>query len=301
MAAVDARDRQRIERINASDADGFWNLVQENRDDLKWCGSSPFYTFLKTAPDARGELLRYEQWNIDDNSVVSFAGMAFTQSGRTEIRVTRWWLAPRPRPPWRRLWRRGWRFSRRAAAFISFCIFIASTTTIPCPASTASPAATSTRTTLPGMGAATFCTPPCAPRGRLAAPAARIAHFDLEAVAADGDDAVFHARVVAAAIEQHRVDAGLGISTLDFALGTRRRSGTCRQRVSMRSSRPSMVRSSFIAAFRSVRLRAMRLAERPRSGGRAIAPWHAARPPARPRLRRRAARGWLTRARRTRR
>jgi hypothetical protein len=53
--------------------------VQENHDDLKWCGSSPFYTFLKTAPDARGELLRYEQWNIDERSVVSFAGMAFSK------------------------------------------------------------------------------------------------------------------------------------------------------------------------------------------------------------------------------
>ncbi len=78
MAAVDARDRRRIACINAGDADGFWNLVRENRDDLKWCGSSPFYTFMKIAPDARGELLRYEQWNIDDNSVVSFAGMAFS-------------------------------------------------------------------------------------------------------------------------------------------------------------------------------------------------------------------------------
>ncbi len=80
MAAVDARDRKRIARINASDADGFWNLVQENRDDLKWCGSSPFYTFLKSAPGVRGDLLRYEQWNIDANSVVSFAGMSFTQA-----------------------------------------------------------------------------------------------------------------------------------------------------------------------------------------------------------------------------
>ena len=34
-------------------------------------------TFLKTAPRARGELLRYEQWNIDERSVVSFAGVAF--------------------------------------------------------------------------------------------------------------------------------------------------------------------------------------------------------------------------------
>jgi AmmeMemoRadiSam system protein B len=79
MLAVEARDQARIQRISALDSDGFWNLVQEQRDDLKWCGSSPFYTFLRTAPKARGELLRYEQWNIDDRSVVSFAGMAFTK------------------------------------------------------------------------------------------------------------------------------------------------------------------------------------------------------------------------------
>jgi hypothetical protein len=54
--------------------------VREEQDDLKWCGSSPFYTFLKTAPKARGELLRYEQWNIDERSVVSFAGIAFTKN-----------------------------------------------------------------------------------------------------------------------------------------------------------------------------------------------------------------------------
>jgi len=53
--------------------------VQEKRDDLKWCGSAPLYTFLKALPGARGELLRYEQWNIDPQSVVSFAGIAFTK------------------------------------------------------------------------------------------------------------------------------------------------------------------------------------------------------------------------------
>jgi MEMO1 family protein len=77
MSEVDVRDRERIARIGAADAGGFWDLVRENRDDLKWCGSAPFYTFLKTMPKARGELLRYEQWNIDEHSVVSFAGMAF--------------------------------------------------------------------------------------------------------------------------------------------------------------------------------------------------------------------------------
>jgi hypothetical protein len=80
MSEVGARDEERIARIAASDAAGFWDLVRENQDDdLKWCGSAPFYTFLKAAPKAQGELLRYEQWNIDERSVVSFAGMAFSK------------------------------------------------------------------------------------------------------------------------------------------------------------------------------------------------------------------------------
>ncbi len=79
MQEVGARDEERIARINAADAAGFWDLAGENRDDLKWCGSSPFYTFLKATPKVRGELLRYEQWNIDDRSVVSFAGMSFSK------------------------------------------------------------------------------------------------------------------------------------------------------------------------------------------------------------------------------
>jgi hypothetical protein len=77
MLAVGGRDRQRMERISAGDADGFWGLVQENHDDLKWCGSSPVYTFLKAVPGARGALEKYEQWNIDPQSVVSFGAMSF--------------------------------------------------------------------------------------------------------------------------------------------------------------------------------------------------------------------------------
>jgi len=80
MDEVGARDEERIARIAAADAAGFWELVRESQDDdLKWCGSAPFYTFLKAAPKAQGELLRYEQWNIDQRSVVSFAGMAFSR------------------------------------------------------------------------------------------------------------------------------------------------------------------------------------------------------------------------------
>jgi AmmeMemoRadiSam system protein B len=80
MEAVATRDRSRIERLSAGDAAGFWELVQQDRDDLKWCGSAPLYTFLKAVPAARGNLNRYEQWNIDEQSVVSFAGISFTRA-----------------------------------------------------------------------------------------------------------------------------------------------------------------------------------------------------------------------------
>ena len=79
MNEVATRDRNRISSINAGDAEAFWAQVQENQDDLKWCGSSPVYTFLKAVPEAKGVLNRYQQWNIDDQSVVSFAGMTFVK------------------------------------------------------------------------------------------------------------------------------------------------------------------------------------------------------------------------------
>jgi AmmeMemoRadiSam system protein B len=82
LVEVEERDRRRIERLSAADADGFWELVHENGDDdLKWCGSSPLYTFLRAVPGVRGDLLRYQQWNIDDASVVSFAALSFARKG----------------------------------------------------------------------------------------------------------------------------------------------------------------------------------------------------------------------------
>jgi len=79
MLEVSARDKARIERVNEGDAAGFWDLVQQNRDDLKWCGSAPLYTFLKAIPQARGNLREYQHWNIDDNSVVSFGAISFAR------------------------------------------------------------------------------------------------------------------------------------------------------------------------------------------------------------------------------
>jgi MEMO1 family protein len=77
MAAVAERDKRRIERLTAADPQGFWEQIQENQDDLKWCGSAPMYTFLKAVPQARGTLRRYQQWNIDEQSVVSFVAIGF--------------------------------------------------------------------------------------------------------------------------------------------------------------------------------------------------------------------------------
>jgi AmmeMemoRadiSam system protein B len=77
MTDVAQRDRDRIARMEAGDATGFWERVRENQDDLKWCGASPIYTFLRILPQARGSLRTYQQWNIDPESVVTFAGLRF--------------------------------------------------------------------------------------------------------------------------------------------------------------------------------------------------------------------------------
>jgi AmmeMemoRadiSam system protein B len=77
MTEVARRDSERMDQVMKSDPDHFWSLVQENEDDLKWCGSSPMYTFLRSIPGARGSMRGYEQWNIDAESVVSFAAMSF--------------------------------------------------------------------------------------------------------------------------------------------------------------------------------------------------------------------------------
>ena len=77
MADVAERERRRIELVEAGDARGFWESVQQRHDDLRWCGASALYTLLKTMPGVKGRLLRYDQWNIDEQSVVSFGAIAF--------------------------------------------------------------------------------------------------------------------------------------------------------------------------------------------------------------------------------
>jgi MEMO1 family protein len=80
MVGVEADDRERIARVLAADATGLWELVRPQGDNLNWCGSSALYTFLRAVGGIRGELLAYDQWNIDDASVVTFAGLAFRRA-----------------------------------------------------------------------------------------------------------------------------------------------------------------------------------------------------------------------------
>lgn len=77
MLQIRERDAQRIGRINAGDVRAYWELVQAKHDDLKWCGASPLYTFLKIMPHVKGELLDYHQWQIDPHSVVTFGALRF--------------------------------------------------------------------------------------------------------------------------------------------------------------------------------------------------------------------------------
>jgi hypothetical protein len=76
---VKAEDHARLGRALSGDARGFFELAHSADDALKWCGTTPIYTFLRAAPAARGELLHYGQWNIDEESVVTYAGLEFSR------------------------------------------------------------------------------------------------------------------------------------------------------------------------------------------------------------------------------
>jgi AmmeMemoRadiSam system protein B len=86
LAAVREQDCERLGRACAGDREGFFELLHPEQDRLRWCGYSALYTFLKAVPEARGNLLYYEQWNIDPESVVSFAALEFFRDGASEPR-----------------------------------------------------------------------------------------------------------------------------------------------------------------------------------------------------------------------
>ena len=81
MLEVREQDERRLERIAAGDAEGFYELVHPEGDALNWCGYAPIYTFLRAmhTRQVEGSVCSYEQWNIDEASVVTFAALHFRE------------------------------------------------------------------------------------------------------------------------------------------------------------------------------------------------------------------------------
>lgn len=80
MTGVRQEDLARLDAACRGQTGAFLDLAVRDGDPLRWCGLSPLYTFLEVVPRARGEVRLYEQWNIDPESVVSFAALAFRES-----------------------------------------------------------------------------------------------------------------------------------------------------------------------------------------------------------------------------
>jgi hypothetical protein len=88
MSQVESQDLERLARVCDSDMEGLLDLVQPQADGLKWCGFTPLYTFLaslKPLMDIQGRVLQYEQWNIDPESVVTFAGLEFFEREEPQL------------------------------------------------------------------------------------------------------------------------------------------------------------------------------------------------------------------------
>jgi AmmeMemoRadiSam system protein B len=85
MLEVKEEDQERLRRVCEGDGDEFFEMVKLEQDRLKWCGFSPIYTFLssmRNVQNIQGDVLRYDQWNIDERSVVSFAAVEFVSATR---------------------------------------------------------------------------------------------------------------------------------------------------------------------------------------------------------------------------
>lgn len=79
LTQVGAIDRQMLDRVAATDAAGFVEVMQRTQDRYRVCGFSPIYTLLRALPASRGELLKYSKASIDGTgSVVTFASMSFS-------------------------------------------------------------------------------------------------------------------------------------------------------------------------------------------------------------------------------
>jgi AmmeMemoRadiSam system protein B len=72
------RDRLLLDRITASDPEGYFEIVAQERDERRVCGLAPTYLTLATTRPGRGRVLAFEQFVAPDRSEsVSFAAATF--------------------------------------------------------------------------------------------------------------------------------------------------------------------------------------------------------------------------------
>ncbi|MCC7104337.1 MAG: AmmeMemoRadiSam system protein B, partial [Chloroflexi bacterium] len=79
LERVEAGDRAMLERVCASDADGFYAQVMEDGDARRICGLAPIYYLLALlAPGPVGQVLKYSQW-VDErgHGSVTFGSVTF--------------------------------------------------------------------------------------------------------------------------------------------------------------------------------------------------------------------------------
>ncbi len=77
MQEVRAQDLARLRHVCEGDSGNLLEMVLPNYDELKWCGFTPIYTFMQAVKNVRGNVMLYDQWNIDPASVVSFTALEF--------------------------------------------------------------------------------------------------------------------------------------------------------------------------------------------------------------------------------
>jgi AmmeMemoRadiSam system protein B len=78
LRQAEADDRAMIDKILELDAEGFFGLIQEEKDRRNVCGVPAIYTLLRALDVKSARLLRYDQ-SVDNatQSVVTFMGAAF--------------------------------------------------------------------------------------------------------------------------------------------------------------------------------------------------------------------------------
>lgn len=79
-AKLQEDDNELLEPVFAGDADGFFEIIRQERDSRNVCGTSSIYLALKLMGQSQGEMVSYDRCPADEQetSFVSVCGVVFT-------------------------------------------------------------------------------------------------------------------------------------------------------------------------------------------------------------------------------